>query len=110
MEIQRHEHMTQRVDSIVDSNHQRAEKLVRKSIPYFLVLVFIATVIGAYTGYLEHNTWKMGDWLINYQGGMVRRGLLGEAAYQLSYVTHVNPGYYVFLFQILFYAIFFIFS
>jgi hypothetical protein len=28
--------------------------------------------------------WRTGDWLINYQGGFVRRGLLGEAAWHLS--------------------------
>jgi len=110
MEIQRHGYMTQFSHAIATSKHQNTERLLRKCIPYFLTLIFIATLLDAYTGYVAHNGWKMGDWLINYQGGMIRRGLLGELFYQLSQFTQVNPGFYVFLFQVLFYAIFFIFS
>ena len=54
------------------------EKVLQKSLPYFFALVFITTVTGALSGYLDHNPWKIGDWLINYQGGMIRRGFLGE--------------------------------
>lgn len=31
-----------------------------------------------------HGSWQLGECLINYQGGFVRRGLLGEAYWQLS--------------------------
>ncbi len=86
------------------------EKVLQKSLPYFFALVFITTVVGALSGYLEHNSWKMGDWLINYQGGMVRRGFLGEIIYQLSHFTHINPGLFVIAFQIFFYTIFLFFS
>ena len=87
-----------------------AEKVLQKSLPYFFALVFITTIAGALSGYLRHDSFKIGDWLINYQGGMVRRGLLGEVIYQLSYFTHINPGLYVVLFQIFFYAVFLFFS
>lgn len=86
------------------------EKILQKSLPYFFALVFVTTVVGALHGYIDHNAWKMGDWLINYQGGMVRRGLLGEIIYQLSSFTHINPGIYVIVFQIFFYAVFLFFS
>ena len=34
------------------------------------------------------NTWSVGEWLINYQGGFVRRGLPGEIIFQLA--SHVS--------------------
>jgi len=94
----------------VCSSEEKADILLRKFFLCFLILIFIATAIGAYSGYVAHNVWKMGDWLINYQGGLIRRGLLGEVIFQLSLLTHINPGYYAFLFQTGFYAVFFIFS
>jgi hypothetical protein len=30
------------------------------------------------------DSWKTGDWLINYEGGFVRRGLIGQVLYELS--------------------------
>ena len=93
---------------LLSSNN--VEKILQKSLPYFFILVFITTIAGALSGYVEHNSWKMGDWLINYQGGMVRRGLLGEMLYQLSYLTHINPGLYVVMFQVFFYGIFLFFG
>ena len=86
------------------------EQLLRKSLPYFFIIVLITTVVGTLLGYLGHNSWKMGDWLINYQGGMVRRGFLGEIIYQLAQLTHINPGFYVIVFQCFFYSVFLFFS
>ena len=93
---------------LLSSNN--VEKILQKSLPYFFILVFITTIAGALSGYVEHNSWKMGDWLINYQGGMVRRGLLGEMLYQLSYLTHINPGLYATMLQVFFYGVFLFFS
>ena len=91
-------------------SNENIERVVRFFFLFFLIIVFITTVVGSFSGFIEHNDWKIGDWLINYQGGMVRRGLLGEVIYQLSYFTHIDPGIFVFLFQISSYAIYFIFS
>jgi len=86
------------------------EKVLQKSLPYFFALVFITTMVGALSGYLEHRAFRIGDWLINYQGGMIRRGFSGEVFYQLAHFTHINPGLYVFIFQIFFYAVFLFFA
>ena len=82
------------------------ERILNRSLPYFFALVSVATVCGALLGYIEHDVWRMGDWLINYQGGMIRRGFLGEIAYQLARFTHINPGFYIVVFQIFFYLVF----
>lgn len=89
---------------------ENIDLFVKKILPYFLALVFVTTAVGAFSGYLTHNNFKIGDWLINYQGGMIRRGLLGEFIYKLSTFTNISPGIYAVIFQIIFYGIFFIFS
>lgn len=76
----------------------------------FLGIVFVLTALGSWQAFITHNTWHIGDWLINYQGGFVRRGLLGELIYQLSSYTGVSPGFYVFLTQVLFNGLFLLFS
>lgn len=75
-------------------------------IPY-LSFIFLLTALGSWQAFTTHSTWHMGDWLINYQGGFVRRGLLGEVIYQLAQYTHVSPGFYVFLVQVLINGLFF---
>jgi hypothetical protein len=66
-----------------------------------------------YQGYLlafssSTDTWLTGDWLINYQGGMVRRGLLGEIFLKTSQFSGINIVAIVVVFQILLYLIFLI--
>ena len=51
-------------------------------------------------------SWCIGDWFINYQGGIVRRGLTGELFFSLSKITGINQITIVILFQILLYGIF----
>ncbi|WP_143541685.1 hypothetical protein [Rhodoferax fermentans] len=54
---------------------------------YYLLLWLILAVIILYY-FIEvfngGNEWKTGDWLINYQAGIVRRGLLGQILYTVS--------------------------
>ena len=44
--------------------------------------------------------WSHGDWLISYSQGFVRRGLLGEALFNLSELTSVPVGMLVLTTQI----------
>lgn len=52
--------------------------------------------------------WNIGDWLINYQGGFVRRGLPGEIFLSLSRTLGIEVTLLVVIFQLLLYLIFFI--
>lgn len=49
--------------------------------------------------------WLLGDWLINYQGGFVRRGLPGELAFQISHFTRISPTVWITLAIVLLYAV-----
>lgn len=54
--------------------------------------------------------WRVGDWLINYQGGFVRRGLIGEILLWFSNTFHIHLPLLVIVFQIVLYLIFLIFT
>lgn len=51
-------------------------------IAYMLTTLFILHYAGEV--WKGDNGWKTGDWLINYQGGFVRRGLLGQLMLEIS--------------------------
>lgn len=52
------------------------------------------------------NDWLAGDWLINYSAGFVRRGLLGEAALQISNIMRADLLSLIVDIKMLFYGIF----
>lgn len=59
----------------------RHEKLIR----YLLYAIVTWTVFVYFLQIQDGGTsWKTGDWLINYQAGFVRRGLIGEILYNVS--------------------------
>lgn len=73
----------------------------------FFVLVFIQTVIVGYHHLNTHNLWAIGSWLINYTGGFVRRGLLGEGALTLAQLTSLEAKHWVLGIQLCCYAVYF---
>ncbi len=58
---------------------------------YFLFMAGLAVIRLAYAYRPERHVWILGDWLINYQGGFVRRGLPGQVAYWLG-TRWFDPG------------------
>jgi len=48
--------------------------------------------------------WVLGDWLINYSAGFVRRGLSGEIMIWLSNVLNLKLNYTVMWFQVILYS------
>jgi len=83
-------------------------RLILNILSLYLLLVYIVTLYFGYMNYIDHHIFKMGDWLINYQGGFVRRGLLGEIALYISSYTHINVGYVIYLIQSTLYTLFFL--
>ena len=49
------------------------------------------------------------DWLINYEGGYVNRGFLGQVTFYISNIFKIDLKYIILFFQILIYTIYFIF-
>ena len=57
------------------------EKIIT-SIAYLCQFCFISKY--AQEIFAGGQSWKTGDWLINYEGGFVRRGLIGQVLYYFS--------------------------
>ena len=76
----------------------------------FLLLVMAQTVRGAFWAAEIRHGWVIGDWLVNYQGGFVRRGLIGEGIFRLAALLAVNPDRVVISLQSLSYGTFIWFS
>jgi hypothetical protein len=66
----------------------------------FFALVATITVIDGVLIAKKSHDWILSDWLINYEGGFVRRGLPGEAALLLSRMTHLRPEVFVVIFYL----------
>ena len=77
-----------------------------KNVDYFLsIAFFILIIIGVLLNTLSNKTylndsWTIGEWLINYQGGFVRRGFLGEGIYFLCNVIKVSPIFVIWFISI----------
>lgn len=60
-----------------------------------LIYFFILNVLGFSQNIFKNrfydNGWTVGEWLISYSGGFVRRGLIGSIIFQISEATKLNP-------------------
>lgn len=58
----------------------------------WVMLIICSLVHSVYNDfyYLNYREWGISDWLINYQGGFVRRGLLGEVLFMLYQLHPFN--------------------
>ena len=75
-----------------------------------LITVLTAALFGCLSYiirfYNNNAHYEVQDWLINYQGGFVRRGIPGELFYQLYNFTGIHPGWMVFIFVSIHFQIF----
>ena len=74
----------------------------------YLAFLFIFGSIFLFNKHMVGNNWTMSEWLINYQGGFTRRGLLGDLAFNLATFFNVKIRFIIFLLQTIFYSIFLI--
>ena len=73
---------------------------------YFYILIIISTILNLLEDKWTENAWTIGEWLINYQGGFVRRGLFGSIIYKLSSGLNINPILIVYFLTVLFFISF----
>lgn len=92
----------------LEANH--FQRSLPRVIPAYLAIVFALTLLNGFEAVRLHDGWMIGDWLINYQGGFVRRGLLGEGIFQLATLLDINPDKFALTVQALCYAGYFGFS
>ena len=74
----------------------------------YLIFIFITSIVFLYNKFLYPTDWTTSEWLINYQGGFVRRGFSGELFFQINKIFEINIRYIVFYFNLIILAIFYI--
>jgi len=63
---------------------------IRKSLASIVAIVFLFQIIKYYSFYAEHSDWQYADWIINYQGGFIRRGFVGEFLFRIHQITRID--------------------
>ena len=84
---------------------------IRKFNNYFFIylfLLFFFGIIWLYTKHLVGNDSTISEWLINYQGGFTKRGLIGEICFRIAKYFNLDLRFIIFLFQLFIYSIFLI--
>jgi len=74
---------------------------IKKSLYGMVVFVFLFQVIKFYSFYLEYSVWEYAEWIINYQGGFVRRGLIGEILFRVYQLTSIHLDFLILVFVIM---------
>ena len=74
---------------------------------YFAILSFLTVYYLISTNTLLTNN-AMSEWLINYQGGFVRRGLTGEFFFYFSKFLNLDLKFTILIFQIFIYLLYFL--
>ena len=82
-------------------------KINHKYLTYFLVLfTSINYLFFTHRFFQRENGYILGDWLINYEGGFVRRGFLGELITNISSLLNLDLINLTYFITIFFYACF----
>ena len=63
---------------------------IKRSLYTIIAISFLFQIIKFYSFFEEYSDWQYVDWIINYQGGFVRRGLIGEFLFRLYELTKIN--------------------
>lgn len=63
-----------------------------------IILICLSQLVKFYSFFLEYSDWQYSDWLINYQGGFIRRGLIGEILFNLYSFFQIDLDILVLLF------------
>jgi hypothetical protein len=78
----------------------------------FFACAFLGTIVlGVHAPKtITSRIWLISDWMINYQGGFIRRGLPGEVLFLISRALHISSiplivASYLFFFGVLFFAV-----
>ena len=62
---------------------------------FFIILIFLGIPLNLYKNSSYDNSWTIGEWLISYSGGFVRRGLPGELIHIISEGFTISPIFIV---------------
>ena len=58
---------------------------------YFIILIILGIPLNLYKNRFYDDSWTIGEWLISYAGGFVRRGLPGQIIHHISNIYLISP-------------------
>lgn len=90
------------------SNTVTIANYFNKHLVKIFLLVAFTTIALAVENYRDYHAYKIGDWLINYQAGFIRRGFFGEFVFTLYEISNIDIGLILIFFQIIVYMLIFI--
>ncbi len=73
----------------------------------YLVVLYLFASFFLYQKYNNLVEWTISEWLINYQGGFTRRGLIGEIVFQFSKIFSTTLRETILIFQMTSYLVYF---
>lgn len=76
-------------------------------IGFLLTITFIVTSFNVVHFFDGRASYQYSDWLINYQAGFIRRGLIGEFFFKISSFTKIRLDFLLLFFVITLYIIFY---
>ena len=84
------------------------KKNINTYLKYYFSTLFFFSVIFLYQKHTVGNDSTISEWLINYQGGFTKRGVIGEICFQLADFFDLRLRFVIFLFQSFLYLIYLI--
>tara|TARA_B100000787_G_C16166907_1_gene284382 strand:- start:89 stop:1261 length:1173 start_codon:yes stop_codon:yes gene_type:complete len=85
---------------------------IKRSLYAIVTFSFLFQLIKFFSFFEEYSDWQYVDWIINYQGGFVRRGLIGEFLFKVYELTRINLDILILVFVslIIFFNSYFLFK
>ena len=74
----------------------------------YLIILFIFSLFYLQIKYNVGNDSTISEWLINYEGGFTKRGLIGQIAIYLSFLFDINLRVSILIFQIFIITIYYL--
>jgi len=71
-----------------------------KTISIYLLTLFFFSIFYLYQKHTVSNDSTISEWIINYEGGFTKRGLIGQIAIYLSYIFNLELRLSILIFQI----------
>ena len=84
---------------------------INKFKSYFKLYLSLLLLFGIFFLYEKHiigNDSTISEWMINYQGGFGKRGLIGEICFQIAQFFNIKLRFIIFLFQSIIYSVYII--
>ena len=74
---------------------------IKRSLYTLVTISFLFQVIKFFSFFEEYSNWQYVDWIINYQAGFVRRGLIGEILFRVYQLTSIHLDFLILVFVVI---------